>query len=91
MARRINATLDVTTRPPCTQVEIGGKYRGQFSMARGVRQGCPASGFLFAIAFDTMFRWLHSSVIPRDLPVLDFLVHSPCAYAHDFAVAASSF
>ena len=26
--------------------------RGQFRMARGVRQGCPASGFLFAMAFE---------------------------------------
>ena len=35
-----------------THVEFAGADRGQFLMARGVRQGCPASGFLFAMAFD---------------------------------------
>ena len=35
-----------------THVEFGGMIRGQFPMARGVRQGCPASVFLFAMAFD---------------------------------------
>ena len=38
-----------------TNVEFAGTTRGQFLMARGVRQGCPASGFLFAIAFDPIF------------------------------------
>ena len=41
--------------------------------------------------FDPIFRWLHSSVIPSDPTVPDFLLPSPCAYADDFAVAASSF
>ena len=30
-----------------TPVEFSGMTRGQFLMTRGVRQGCPASGFLF--------------------------------------------
>ena len=30
-----------------THVEFAGATRGQFLMAGGVRQGCPASGFLF--------------------------------------------
>ena len=34
-----------------THVEFAGTARGQFLMTRGVRQGCPASGFLFAMAF----------------------------------------
>ena len=37
-------------------VELAGACRGQFLMARGVRQGCLASGFLFAMAFDPIFR-----------------------------------
>ena len=54
-------------------------------MARGVRQSCPASGFLFAKAFDIIFygstsRSSHETLQP-----------CPCAYADDFAVAASSF
>ena len=39
-----------------THVEFAGATRGQFLMARGVRQGCPASGFLFAMAFDPIFH-----------------------------------
>ena len=54
--------------------------RGQFLMARGVRQGCPASGFLFAMAFDAVFRWLQDAIMPRN--PLD---------AADFAMAAPSF
>ena len=38
-------------RDNITHVDFAGAERGQFSMARGVRQGCPASGFLFAMAF----------------------------------------
>ena len=45
-------------RDSITHVEFAGAERGQFLMARGVRQGCPANGFLFAMAFDPIFRWL---------------------------------
>ena len=65
--------------------------RGQFLMARGVRQGCPASGFIFAMAFDPFFRWVQETVFPGGLDNLDFLQPAQCAYADDFAVAASSF
>ena len=41
-----------------THMEFAGAERGQFLMARGVRRGCPASGFLLALAFDPIFRWL---------------------------------
>ena len=33
-----------------TAVEHAGRVRGHFPMARRVRQGCPASGFLFTMA-----------------------------------------
>ena len=39
-----------------THVYLAGATRGQFRMARGVRQGCPYSGFLFAMTFDSIFR-----------------------------------
>ena len=62
-------------------------------MSRGVRQGCPASGFLFAMAFDPIFRLPlaprrgHSKELSAGL---DFLQPVPCAYADDFAVALDS-
>ena len=74
-----------------SEVEIAGETRGQFFLARGVRQGCPASGFPFAMAFDPFFRWLLDSIIPRNPAAPDFLQPSPCACADDCAVAASSF
>ena len=54
-------------RDGITHVEFAGAERGQFLMARGVRQGCPVSGFLFAISFDPIFRWLQESITPRTL------------------------
>ena len=60
-------------------------------MARGVRQGCPASGFLLTMAFDPIFRWLQDAIIPRKPHGQDFLQPSQCAYADDLAVAALSF
>ena len=61
-------------------------------MARGVRQGCPpASGFLFAMAFDPILRWLQHTIIPRNPDDLYFLQPAQCAYADDLAVAASCF
>ena len=64
---------------------------GQFLRARGVRQGCPASGFLFAMAFDPIFRWLQDAIIPRNPAGLDFLQQAKCAHADHLAVAALSF
>ena len=60
-------------------------------MARGVRQGGPASGFLFAMAFDPIFRRLQESIITRNPDNLEFLQPAQCAYADDLAVASSSF
>ena len=60
-------------------------------MARGVRQGCPASGFLFVMAFDSIFRWLQETIIPRNPDNLNFLQPAQCAYADDLAVASSSY
>ena len=77
-------------RDSITHVEFAEAERRQFLMARGVRQGCPASGFLFAMAFDPIFRWLQESIIPRNVDNLDFLQLAQCAYADDLAVASSS-
>ena len=73
-----------------TDVEFATKTRGQFVMDRGVRQGCLASGFLYVMAFDPFFRWIHDSVILKDPTLPDFLQPVPCAHADDFAVAALS-
>ena len=70
---------------------IRGSNLVTISYGQGVRQGCPASGFLFAMAFDPIFRWLQEVVIPRNLDNLDFLRPTQCAYADDLAVASLSF
>ena len=56
-------------------------------MIRGVRQGCPASGYLFTMSFDPVFRWLITYVLPPE-------AHRPCfqhrtafAHADDLALA----
>ena len=47
---------------------------------------------LFAMAFEPIFRWLQDTIIPKkNLPLQTFFDPSPCPYADDFAVAASSF
>ena len=74
-----------------THVEFAGATREQFLMARGVRKGCPESDFLFAMAFDTIFRSLQEAVIPKNPDNLDILQPAQCAYADDLAAAASSF
>ena len=74
-----------------THIECAGMTRGQFLMARGVRQGCPLSGFLFAMAFDAIFRWLQDAIIPRNPAGLDFPQPTQCAYDVDLAVVALSF
>ena len=63
----------------------------EFAGARRVRQGCPASGFLFAMDFDRIFRWLQEPVVPRNVYNLEFLQPTQCAYAYDLAIASSSF
>ena len=73
-----------------THVEFAGTERGQIFLARGVRQGCLASGFLFAMAFDPIFRWLQETICPRNPDNFDFLQPAQCAYADDLAVASLS-
>ena len=73
-----------------THVEFAGTARGQFLMARGVRQGCLVSGFLFAMAFDPIFKW-PEVVIRRNPDKLELSQHIQCAYADDLAVASCSF
>ena len=68
-----------------THLKFAGAARGQFLVARGVRQGCPA------MAFDHIFRWLQEVVIPRNPDNLEFLKPTQCAYADDLAGASHSF
>ena len=73
-----------------TAVEHAGQIRGHVTMDGGVRQGCLISGFLFTMTFGPIFRWSHDAVFPRDLSLPAWLQPTPCAYADDFAVTASS-
>ena len=56
-----------TFRDSITYVELGRAERGHIFVARGVRQGCLASGFfLRAMISDLIFRWFQESTIPRN-------------------------
>ena len=57
-------------------------------MARGVRQGCLASGFLFAMAFDPISRWhLGVDQAQETLPPQTFFNPLRLPMADDFAAA----
>ena len=73
-----------------TNVEHTSAAQEQFAMMRGVWQGCPASGYLFTMAFDPVFRWLLSSVFPPESCRPWFLQRCACAYADDSALATNS-
>ena len=53
-------------RDSIAHVEFAGAERGQVLMARGARQGCPASGFLFAMAFDPIFSMAPRNYCPKE-------------------------
>ena len=73
-----------------TSVEHFGAARGQFAMMKGVRQGCPAGCYLFTMAFDPLFRWLMTDVLPREPHRPWFLQQTACGYADYFALAPAS-
>ena len=60
-------------------------------MARGVRQHCPPSGFLFAMAFRPILQMAPRSYYPKDPDNLEFLQPAQCAHADDIAVTSFSF
>ena len=75
-----------------TTIEHDGEARGSFNMGGGVSHRCPASGFLFAIAVDPIFRWISRQCAPeRPFPLPIPLLLSAYAVAADFAVASRSF
>ena len=59
-------------------------------LMRGVRQGCPASGYLCTVAFEPVSGWLMSAVLPPEPQRPWFLQRCACAYADDFALATAS-
>ena len=67
-----------------THVEFAGTTRGQFLVVRGVRQGCPASGFIFAVVFVHIFRWLQETVIQGTL-----ITRTSCSLPNVLALTTS--
>ena len=65
------------TVTPSQVSSMAGAARGQFAMMRVVRQGCPASGYLFTMA------------LPPESHRPWFLQRSACACADDFALATA--
>ena len=57
---------------------------------RSVLQGCLASGYLFSMVLDTVFRWLLASAIPPESCRPWFLQRCACTYADDYALATAS-
>ena len=47
-------------------VVFKGRRFKSFIVRRGIRQGCPASMLLFALALDPILRWLQLRVLHRD-------------------------
>eukprot|EP00959_Pyramimonas_sp_CCMP1952_P454054 9469282-Pyramimonas_sp.AAC.1 len=56
----------------------GGTFRGYY-ITRGIKQGCPLSGVLFALADDPIFRCVHSVMTP---------LARPCAFADDIGIVS---
>ena len=73
-----------------TSVEHAGATQGLFAMMRLVHQGCPASGHLFTMAFEPVFRWHMTDVLPPEPHRPWFLQRKACAYADDFVLATAS-
>ena len=85
----ISQTLQRFLRGICagsvTSVEHSCVARAKFAMMRGVSQRCPASGYLFTVASDPVFRRLMTEPHRRW-----YLQRTECAYAHDVALANAS-
>ena len=57
---------------------------------RGIRQGCPASGYMCTMAFDPVFRRLETDVLPPEPHRPWFVQRSACACADDLALDTAS-
>lgn len=62
-------------------IRLGGHTHGTIRIDRGIKQGCPMSGTLWATAFDPVIRFLQAAAasVPASLTV----------YADDVAIAAA--
>eukprot|EP00959_Pyramimonas_sp_CCMP1952_P304576 6374313-Pyramimonas_sp.AAC.1 len=56
-----------------THVDFRGATGCSFQVERGAKQGCPMSGTLVAVCFDSVLRYLHSFSAPN------LTLPSPCA------------
>ena len=88
--RTFRLFLCVVYNDSITSVRYACAARGQFAMMRGVRQGCPARGYLFTMAVGPVCRWLISAILPPEPHRPWFLQRCACADADEFALTTAS-
>ena len=74
-----------------THLQLARETREKFPLSRASDKVARRAAYYSQCRLILFSRWLKNTTIPRDAAAPDFLQPIPCAYADDFAVAASSF
>lgn len=77
MARRVINLIEAMYEEIDTTFEVSGCPVATVAVRQGIRQDCPMSGSLFALALDPLIRWMMCQALLRSAPYF--------AFAADFA------